>query len=97
MDAFELPIFDKEPDDVLDYDIDLSEFLPSTDTISTVTPTSAPAGLTFGVTTINNTTKVVKQWISGGTDGDTYTVQIKITTSEGRTKHAHFKIRVKEM
>lgn len=88
--------FPQQPSERLDYDVDLSEELPSTDTIVSAVPSVSPVGLTLGTTAINNTTKVVKQWISGGTNGIVYEVTVLITTSEGRTIEENFKVKVRE-
>lgn len=92
-----IPIFDKQPGETLDYDVDLSEFLPSTDAPASVTKAVSPSGLSLGTTSINASTKVVKQWISGGAAGTTYKVTLTITSTEGRIKEVEFKIRVKEL
>lgn len=71
----------KDPDDVLDYQIDWSAEL-GTDTISTSTWT-VPAGLTKDSDTNTDTTTTV--WVSGGTAGTTYALLNKIVTAAGRT------------
>lgn len=85
--------FIKEPADVLDYDVDFSEWIPSSDSIATATPT-ADTGITLGLTTITGNT--VKQWVSGGTDGATYKITLTVTTTGGRTKQVEFHIKVKD-
>lgn len=86
----------KQPHEVLDYDFDYSEWLPAADTIIS-TSVTADAGLTLGSTIIDPTThRVVKQWVSGGTDNVTYKVQLTATTAGGRVKEIEFKVRVRE-
>jgi len=86
----------KQPHEVLDYDLDYSEWLPVADTIVSTTVT-ADAGITVGSTIIDPATqRIVKQWISGGADGVTYKIQVTATTAGGRVKEVEFKIRVKE-
>ena len=85
--------FNKQPAEVLDYDIDLTEWIASGDTV-TGTTVSADAGLT--VTVSNGTTTIPKIWCSSGTDGTTYKVTVTITTDGGRTKEVDFKIAVRE-
>lgn len=91
-----LGVFVKQPHEVLDYDFDYSEWLPTADTIIS-TAVTADAGITLGSTIIEpSEKKVVKQWVSGGSDGVTYKVQITATTAGGRVKEIEFKIRVRE-
>lgn len=95
-----MDIFEKQPSDVVDVDIDLSKYLPTTDTITAVVPTLSGAGdgaLVLGTTAINNTTKVITQWISAGTDGQSYHVAVTATTAAGRVKQVDFKMKVKEI
>jgi hypothetical protein len=88
--------FRKQPHEVLDYDFDYSEWLPEEDTIILATAT-ADAGITLGNTIIDPITKkVVKQWVSGGVDTETYKIEITATTAGGRVKEVEFKIRVRE-
>lgn len=84
---------DKDPNSVLDYSIDWSDWL-DTDTIATSTWT-IPAGLTMGNET--NSTTTVTVWLSGGTAGTTYTILNRITTAGGRTADQTFKIFVREL
>lgn len=91
-----IDIFSKQPGDTVDIDVDLSQWLPSSDTISTAVAT-ADAGITLGATDINNTLKIVKQWVSGGTTGNRYKVTLTITSAEGRVKEVEFYVKVKEI
>ena len=79
-----LPTIDKDPDAVLDYSQDWSDWLsPLSDTI-TGTPTwTVGAGLTK--TSQSNTTTSATAFISGGTVGSKEPVACKITTTGGRT------------
>ena len=72
----------KDPDEVLDYDIDWSTRLATGDEIATSTWT-VPSGLTKGSDYVNGTKSVV--WLSGGTLGETYPCLCRITTVDGRT------------
>lgn len=92
-----ISIFNKQPSEKLDYDVDLFRYLPSTDYPVSAVAASTPSGLTLGITAFNATTKMVKQWISSGVDGQTYKVTLTITTSEGRIKEVDFNIKVKEL
>lgn len=88
--------FSKQPSENLDYDFDFADFMPAGDVIASSVVT-ADAGVTLGSKTDNPGASIVKQFISGGTDGTTYKVTCKITTTGGRVKEAEFKLKVKEL
>jgi hypothetical protein len=89
------PSFDKDPHEVLDYQIDWSEWLDgdTPDTIDTST-WHVPDGITMD--TDANTTTTATIWLSGGTAGEVYTVTNHITTAGGRTGERSINIKVKE-
>lgn len=74
--------FRKDPDSVLDYGIDWSDWLASGETISTSTWT-VPTGITEDSDLNGDESTLI--WLSGGTAGTTYTLANKIVTSDGRT------------
>ena len=88
-------IFKKDPNAVLDYGFDWSDWLDEVtdESISTSTWT-VPSGITKdsdskmdGITTI---------WLSGGTAGETYLIANRIVTSASRTEDRSFKAKVVE-
>lgn len=83
----------KDPSDILDYEVDWSEWLESTETIDTVT-WSVPTGLTQTDDDVTDTTATV--WLSGGTAGTTYEVACKILTTAGRTAERSFRVRCED-
>jgi len=85
--------FTKQPNDVLDYDVDFSDWMVSGDEVDGVT-VSADAGVT--VDSYAFTDEIVKVWLSGGTDGETYKITVLATTEGGRSKEQEFRIKVKE-
>ena len=85
--------FKKQPSDILDYDIDLSEWLSSGDNVIDAIVT-VPTGLTLDRKTV--TDDRVKIWLADGVDGVTYKVTTKITTEDGRSKEVDFEIRVRD-
>jgi hypothetical protein len=87
--------FDKQPDEVLDYDVDFSEWLTGGDTIQSHS-VAADAGIVVDSSTVSAPTQTVKVWLSGGTDGVTYKVTVTVVTVSGRTKQKEFKVKVKE-
>lgn len=77
--------FVKDPDAVLDYGFDWTDWLTDTEVISTSTWT-VPTGITMD--SDSETTTATKVWLSGGTAGTTYTITNKIVTdsSPARTE-----------
>lgn len=73
--------FIKDPDSVLDYAVDWSDWL-GTDTIATSSWT-VPTGITND--SDSNTTTVATVFLSGGTIGQRYDLVNRITTAAGRT------------
>lgn len=87
--------FTKQPVDVVDYDIDYSEWLSAQDNVQSCDVSVSPAGLTLGQVFVND--PCVKIWVSGGTNGVTYKVTATTTTADGRVKEDEFRVRVKEV
>jgi hypothetical protein len=73
--------FKKDPDAVLDYDWDWTEWLGN-DTIDSFNVT-VPTGMTLADAT--QADGVVKAWLSGGVAKTSYVVTCQITTLGGRT------------
>jgi len=91
-----IAIYQKQPAEVIDIDIACNEWLPSTDSITEASAVG-DAGITVGLSVVDNTQKLVKQWVSGGADGIRYKVTVTITSTEGRVKEADFYVKVKEI
>ncbi len=91
-------LFQKQPGDQLDYDLDFSDWLPETDSITTVTAVSSvPAELEIVSAQVSPDSRQAKIWVAGGLDGQTYKVTATVATAESRIKELEFKIRVKEL
>jgi hypothetical protein len=96
--------FTKQPAEVLDYDIDFSEFLADGDTLLSTGDPAVPSPLDVAVTPIGLTLGptfvlggvTLKQWLSGGTDGIKYKVTVTATSNAGRVKQVEFVIKVKD-
>lgn len=74
----------KAPTDILDFEWDWSVWMPSGDTISSVTFT-ATSGITIETTPpVSHTATTATVWLGSGTAGTTYTVTCQITTAAGR-------------
>ena len=72
----------KDPDAILDYAFDWTDWLEAGETISSQTITVA-AGITKD--SDSESSGIVTIWLSGGTDGTDYIVACKITTNLSRT------------
>lgn len=86
------PSFTKDPQAVLDYEVDWSAWLGE-DTISASTWT-APDGITIDSDSFTATTATV--WLSGGEIGQSYDATNEIVTDGGRTDDRTIRIKVKQ-
>jgi hypothetical protein len=84
--------FTKDPNAVLDYNIDWTRWLAG-DQIAT-SEWIIPSGLTKVAD--SKTAASATVWLSGGSVGQSYTVTNRITTAAGRTEDRSFTIRVEE-
>lgn len=73
----------KDPDEVLDYQVDWSERLGDDTIVTSAFTLEQAAGLT--IDSQSNATKTATVWLSGGTNGDTGWLLNRITTAGGRT------------
>lgn len=85
-------VWPKDPDAVLPYTIDWSDWLGS-DTIASSTWTT-PAGITEEST--SSTTTVATILLSGGTSGTSYVLTNRITTAAGLTEDRSIQINMIE-
>lgn len=83
---------DKDADEVLDYTIDWSQRLGTTDTIATST-WIVPNGIAFDDEGRTATTTTV--WLSAGVLGDKYEILNRIDTAEGRTMDQTVSIKIR--
>lgn len=86
-------IIPKDPNAVLDYAFDWTEWLESGETISSHVVTADT-----GITKDRNSESAgtVTAWLSGGTAGDDYTIACKITTTADRTDERSIVIHCEE-
>jgi hypothetical protein len=89
-----LGVVDKQPVEILDYDVDFSRWL-SNDSISTASAVVTPAGA-LDVQTLDIEPELVKVWLSGGSNGVSYKVEITVDTTGGRRGQVEFRVRVKD-
>ena len=77
----------KHPSEVVDYALDFDDWLVGAETLSAITSVTVGSGITLGsggqAPAISGTTVVF--WLSGGTTGTTYAIEVIVTTSGGRT------------
>lgn len=86
--------FQKQPAERQDYDIDFTDYLAALADEGESVVTTVEPGITLVAYSLN--AGVVKVWLEGGTDGQTYKVTTTLTTRGGRAKQAEIKIKVKE-
>jgi len=92
MDWKEDLVLTKDPDSVLDYQFDWSDWLVA-DTISSASMT-VTTGLTLDSESNDTTTHTA--WLSGGTAGTDYTMTSRIVTAAGRTVDRSVTIHIAE-
>lgn len=82
----------KQPSENLDYDFDFSNAFPAGDNVASATVTATPTGLTLGTKSLSG--QLVKQFISSGSTGNSYTVTCIATSAAGRIAELEFTLRV---
>ncbi len=87
----------KYKDEVKDYTLDWTKELlrNGSDTISTSSWVEDSSGIT--IDSDSNTTKKTTVWLSGGSNGETYTVENTVVTAGGRTLKRFLNIKVIEV
>lgn len=88
-----MKIFQKQPRDHLDYDIDLGDWLDQEDRIQGI-EVDVPDGIV--VTHTGYTDSRAKVWIKGGESGKNYKFSVLVTTNS-RQKEVDFMITVVDM
>ena len=86
----------QQPTENLDYDIRYGEFLNDNDTISSVDVVVLPDTDLQATGQIADDTRV-KVWVSGGTSGQTYKIEVTIQTQGGRRKQDEFEVYIEEI
>ena len=84
----------KDPNSIIDYGCDWTDWLAQGEVISTSTWLTTPTGLTQ-VTTVKENF-VTSVFLSGGTAGITYTLTNRIVTSQSRTEDASMYIKCQQ-
>lgn len=89
---------DKDPEATLDYSIDWTNWMPTSDTINTSTwAVTSPAGDSDPITVSSDseTSYVATAVLTGGTAGNSYTITNTIATNNNITDRRNFRIFVK--
>ena len=90
-----LETYEKQPDEVQDYDIGVLDWLTANaDSLASFVVTT-DVGITQP-TIASYGSDAIKIWVAGGVDGETYKVTCTISTVGGRVKQVELKIKVKE-
>jgi len=90
---------EKDPYAVLDYTLDWTNWMPSGDTISTISITAETISgdaSPLAVNSSTNTDYLATATISAGTAGNIYNVEYKIVTTNGLQDSRNFRIKVLE-
>lgn len=91
-----LGIVDKQPVEVLDYDIDFKRWLVD-DQIDAAVATIEPSDtLVVDTIDISEDATLVKVWLSGGQSGTKYKVEVTVDTQGGRRGQVEFTVRCRE-
>lgn len=85
----------KDPDAVIDYQFDWSNYLPSGDTIATSSWSVAPTG-ELAIDSDSNTATTATAFVSGGVVRKTYRLVNQIVTAGARTEERSIIVRVGE-
>jgi hypothetical protein len=93
--------FVKDPEDVLDYDLDyanpVDRWLSEGDTLNSATATlDVDDTSNLVIDSVGFTDTMVKLWLSGGDDGETALIHVLVTTVGLRTKEVDVRIRIRE-
>lgn len=87
-----IKIFPKDPDALLDYSIDWTEWLR--DDVILTSVWTVPAGITDALE--SNSAYLTSIWLLGGTAGTAYSLVNRITTKSGRIEDRTITINVVE-
>jgi predicted component of type VI protein secretion system len=83
---------DKDPNEILDYELDWSARL-GTDTIATSVWSVTTGSVVIGVTSFSTTQ--TKVWLSAGAEDEICELLNRVTTSQGRTMDQSVRLRIK--
>lgn len=85
-----------QPNDKIDYDVDVSALVDGGDAIASIAVTVTPPD-ELVVSAVEADDETVKLWIGkGGVAGTTYKVEFVVTTDLGREKEDEIKVKIKD-
>lgn len=87
--------FVKQPAEVLDYDVDYTDWFSNRADAPSAAAVSVPTGITLVSSILVGRT--VKVTLSGGVAGERYKVTVLLTTTAGMVKEADFIVSVKDV
>lgn len=87
--------FIKQPNEVLDYDVDFSEWFSNRTDLPASHVSFAETGLTIQSSQLSG--NVVKVICSGGAADVAYKVTVRLTTTAGLVKEVDFQVKIKEV
>ena len=87
--------YKKQPVEVESYTINYAEDLTVGDEVISATAVVIPAG-SMTVASIDVAVSSVRVWVSGGTDGVKYKVEVTSVTGDGRTMQDEFYVTIKD-
>ena len=90
----QLPPIDKDPDDIVDFEFDLTEWL-GVDTVNGGLTTALADGCSAEV--VNTTLTSAKMRVSGGVEGLTGTATLRIVTANGRQSDRSLRFRFRQL
>ena len=91
-----LATVEKNPFDLLDYDIDYIRWLRDQDAIISAEAAVESSDVTFQVGLVEFNDEVVKVWVSGGVDGEQSDIRVDAMTELGRLKRVCFQMRIRD-
>jgi hypothetical protein len=85
--------FTKQPDEILDYDVDYTDWFENRED----SPASFTVAAEPGITIVSSgmAGPIVKVVLAGGTHGEKYKITVLLTTDEGLVKEADFTVTIK--
>lgn len=100
-----MDVFTKQPSETIDYVIDFTDALDSSDALapspSPVVTLALVSGTgvvpTLGVVSINTATNCVKQRVSGGESGQTLLLSVVANTANGEVLEGDVRLKIKEI
>lgn len=87
----------KQPNDLLDYSVDFSQWFPRGDLITNVETHLNPEGDLKIISYSISSGQTVHVWCKGGETATTYKLTILAATAGGRIKEADFRLRIREI